>query len=76
MKEAGKNLLVVIIAFSVVFLDLEISLRVYYGNKPVFLFPQVSHIHTEYGYKLTPNQTKSYTLDQLVVTNSYGFRDY
>jgi lysophospholipase L1-like esterase len=76
MKEAGKNLLVVIIAFSVVFLVLEISLRVYYGNQPVFLFPQVSHIHTEYGYKLTPNQTKSYTLDQLVVTNSYGFRDY
>jgi lysophospholipase L1-like esterase len=76
MRERGKNFLLVIASFFAVFLVLEISLRVYYGNQPVFLFPQVSHIHTEYGYKSTPNQTKSYTLDKLVVTNSYGFRDY
>lgn len=75
MRESRKNFLLVIASFFAVFLVLEISLRVYYGNQPVFLSPQVSHIHTAYGYKPTPNQ-KSYTLDKLVVTNSYGFRDY
>lgn len=61
MKEIGKNILLVIASFFAVFLILEISLRIYYGNQPVFLYPQVSHIHTVYGYKPTPNQ-KSYTL--------------
>jgi lysophospholipase L1-like esterase len=76
MKESEKNFLLVTVSCLVAFAVLEISLRVYYGNQPVFLFPQVSHIATAYGYKPTPNQTKSYTLDKLVVTNSYGFRDY
>jgi len=75
MKEHGKNFLLVIVSFIAVFLFLEIALRVYYGNQPVFLSPQPSHIHTQYGYKPTPNQ-KSYTLDKPVVTNSYGFRDF
>lgn len=75
MRESRKNLLLMIVSFCAVFLVLEISLRVYYGNQPLFLLPQVPHIHTTYGYKPAPNQ-KSYTLDQPVVTNSYGFRDY
>lgn len=75
MKDCGENILLMVVSFLAVFLVLEISVRVYYGNQPVFLFPQVSHIHTAYGYKSAPNQ-KSYTLDQPVVTNSYGFRDY
>lgn len=76
MKETGKNFLILVGSFLLVFLVLEIGLRAYYGNQPVFFDPQVSHIPTAYGYKPTPNQTKSYTLDKLVVTNSYGFRDY
>jgi len=75
MRASAKNIVLVIASFFAVFLILEISLRVYYGNQPVFYFPQVSHIHTSYGYKSTPNQ-RSYTLNQPVVTNSYGFRDY
>lgn len=76
MREGRKNCLLLVGSFLAVFLVLEISLRVYYGNPPVFLLPQVSHILTDYSYKPTPNQTRSYTRDKLVVTNSYGFRDY
>jgi len=51
-------------------------LRIVYGNQPVFIYPQVMHVPTSYGYKLKPNQWGTYTLDKPVSSNSYGFRDY
>lgn len=56
---------------------LELGLRVIYGNPPSFVYPQASHVVTEYNYqKLKPNQTGTYTLNKPVRANSYGFRDF
>lgn len=59
----------------VAFGAIEIGIRVYYGNPPIFYFPQVRHIPTAYGYKPEPNQRDTFTTDQPIVTNSAGFRD-
>jgi len=74
LKEISKNCLLVVGSVFFVFLILEVTVRIIYGNQPIFTHPQVRHILTDYGYKLEPNQSGTYTLDQPVRTNSYGFR--
>jgi len=69
------NITIFIITLAGTFVILEIGLRLLYGNNPFFLWPQVQHVRTEYGYKLKPNQRDVYTLDKRVYTNSFGFRD-
>ncbi len=71
-----KNVFLLIISVFITVLILEIALRMFYGNQPVFIYPQVMHIPTSYGYKLKPNQLGTYTLDKPVRANSFGFRDY
>jgi len=71
-----KNIGLFIASFLLTCIILEILLRIVYGNQPVFLYPQVMHVPTSYGYKLKPNQEGTFTLDKPVRSNSYGFRDY
>ena len=75
LSDRSKNLILSITSVLFVLGMLEILLRLLYGNHPVFLYPQAIHVYTEYGYKLKPNQTGTYTLDKPVRTNSVGFRD-
>lgn len=69
------NLLLVLGSVLVCFLALEIGLRVIYGNQPVFLYPQVRHVPMSYGYKPEPGQKGTFTLNQPVATNRFGFRE-
>jgi hypothetical protein len=69
------NLSLMLGSFLFCFILIEIGLRMTYGNPHVFRNPQVKHIHTNFGYKLEPNQKNAFTLDKAVITNSTGFRD-
>jgi len=71
-----KNIVLFMASVLATCLVLEALLRIVYGNQPVFIYPQVMHVPTSYGYKLKPNQQGTYTLDKPVRSNSYGFRDY
>ena len=71
MKNFGLTCLTLIfLAFA-----LEIGIRVFFGNNPVWKDPQVAHEITPYGFRPIPNQNKVFTIDKEVSTNSFGFRD-
>ena len=76
LSNFSKNFLLAFGSLAVIFVILEVALRLFYGNQPIFIDPQVMHVRTNYGYKCKPNQKGTYTLDKPVYTNSFGFRDY
>ena len=74
MRGCLTNVTLLFGSFGICFVFLEVALRVVYGNPPPYYYPQVRHVRTAYGYKPEPNQTNTYTLNQLTLTNSRGFR--
>ncbi len=70
-----KNASLVVGSCVVTFIALEAAVRMKYGSQPFFIYPQVIHENTHYGYKMKPNQKGTYTWDKPVETNSFGFRD-
>lgn len=75
LKAQLQNVALLVGALLFCFVAFELGLRVYYGNPPVYRYPQVRHIQTPYGYKPEPKQRDTYSTDQPVVTNVFGFRD-
>lgn len=57
------------------FLLLEGGIRLYYGNNPIWMSPQVAHEVTDYGFRPVPNQSGVFSIDMPVTTNHHGFRD-
>jgi lysophospholipase L1-like esterase len=70
------RVLLVVSSFLVCAACAEVGLRLFYGNNPRFVYPQVQHELTYYGYKPRPNQRGVYTTDKVVRTNAFGFRDH
>lgn len=75
LRSAAVDVTLVCGSLVVVFVMLELALRVLYPAPIRFLFPQESYVlDREIGYALRPGQT-AYTHDRKVRINSLGLRD-